>query len=282
MKFPRVPFITQADKRLGSAMKRLGVNIDHIATLREARAINDPNPLQAIFIAHTAGAHQITLHLREDRRHIHDSDVLQIIQASPLPINIECSMNAQIIEFLCELRPQRITLVPENRAEVTTEGGLDLVNNAKHIQSLMRTFENLGVKTTLFINPDIKTIALAKEIGASGVELHTGRYANLWLMANTNLSRTQHSIKEFELHQDMLVNELELEVEALTKGAKKAQKLGLDCFAGHGLHYHNLTPILAIPEITELNIGHAIIARAVFVGLQNAIEQMLSAMAQDC
>ena len=284
MKFPRVPFITQADRarnKLGGAMKQLGVNIDHIATLREARAINDPNPLQAIFIAHNAGAHQITLHLREDRRHIHDSDVLQIIQASPLPINVECAMNEQIIEFLCELKPQRITLVPENRAEVTTEGGLELLNNAKQIQSLMNTFENLGVKTTLFIDPEIKNITLAKELGANGVELHTGRYANLWLMANTNLSRTQHSIKEFEFHQDMLCNELELEIEGLQKGAKKAQKLGLECFAGHGLNYHNLAPILQIPEITELNIGHAIIARAVFVGLQSAIEQMLKLMAQD-
>lgn len=282
MKFPRVPFITQADRALGGAMKRLGVNIDHIATLREARAINDPNPLQAIFVAKDAGAHQITLHLREDRRHIHDSDVLQIIQASPLPINVECSMNEQIVEFLCELKPQRITLVPENRAEVTTEGGLELLNNAKQIQLLMRTFANIGIKSTLFINPDMKNITLAKELGASGIELHTGRYANLWLMANSNLSRTQHSIKEFELHQDMLLNELELEIETLQKAAKKAQKLGLECFAGHGLNYHNLTPILQIPEISELNIGHAIIARAVFVGLHNAIEQMLNLMIKDC
>lgn len=238
--------------------------------------------MQAIFVAKDAGAHQITLHLREDRRHIHDSDILQIIQASPLPINVECSMNEQIVEFLCELKPQRITLVPENRAEVTTEGGLELLNNAKQIQLLMRTFANIGIKSTLFINPDMKNITLAKELGANGIELHTGRYANLWLMANSNLSRTQHSIKEFELHQDMLFNELELEVETLQKAAKKAQKVGLECFAGHGLNYHNLTPILQIPEISELNIGHAIIARAVFVGLHNAIEQMLNLIIKDC
>lgn len=254
---------------------RLGVNIDHIATLREARAINDPNPLEAVFIAKNAGAHQITIHLREDRRHIHDTDVRSIIAQSPLPVNVECALDEGITEFLCAIKPHRITLVPEKRQEITTEGGLDLHTHSDTIAKTLAQYTKHDIDTALFIDPHIDNIALAKDLGAHCVELHTGKYANLHLMQTTNLPKTHHSLQEFALPTKELQHLLDSELSLLATSAKYARDIGLECFAGHGLNYHNLAPIIAIKDISELNIGHSIIARAVFVGLERAISDML-------
>ncbi len=252
----------------------LGVNIDHIATLREARKINDPDPLEAVFIAKRAGADQITIHLREDRRHMHDEDILRIAQSSFLPLNVESSINPEVIEFLLKIAPHRITLVPENREEVTTEGGLDVVGNLEKIGRIIKRFQEVGVEVSLFIDANRQQIQASKEVGAEMIELHTGVYANLHLMLYSNLPRMKNSIKELELPRGELKLLLEQSLGDLREGAKEARKLGLEVAAGHGLNYGNLQPILEIPEIIELNIGQSIIARAVFVGLEKAIREL--------
>lgn len=247
---------------------RLGVNIDHIATLREARKINEPDPLQAIFIAQNAGANQITIHLREDRRHINDFDVRRIIESAPLPINVESSTNSAIIDYLISLRPQTITLVPENRAEITTEGGLKISDSLRPTIAKLR---DSGIKVSLFIDSQIADIEGAKELGAEAVELHTGRFANLFLILNSNLNRTPNKLQIPNTRE-----EYDIALQNLRKGAEFAKSIGLEVFAGHGLNYQNVGEILSISEITELNIGHSIIARAVFVGLENAIKEMIA------
>lgn len=256
-------------------MMLLGVNIDHIATLREARKINDPDPLEAVFIAKRAGASQITLHLREDRRHMHDLDIQRVKDNSFLPLNVECSINPQIIDYLLELAPNRITLVPENREEVTTEGGLDVVSNLARIAEVTQTFKEKGVEVSLFIDTQIDQICAAKEVGAQMIELHTGTYANLHLMLNSNLPSTHNAIESLKLPRNELKVRLKDSIESLQNAAKEAKWLGLEVAAGHGLNYVNLAPILVIPEIVELNIGQSIIARAIFSGLENAIKEMV-------
>lgn len=253
----------------------LGVNIDHIATLREARKINDPDPLEAVFIAKRAGADQITLHLREDRRHMHDSDIKRVRESSFLPLNVECSINPQIIDFLLEVAPHRITLVPENRAEVTTEGGLDVIGNSERIAEITQAFKQRGVEVSLFIDTQLDQICASKEVGAQMVELHTGTYANLHLMLNTNLPLTHNAIESLQLPREALKAQFHDSIESLKNAAKEAKWLGLEVAAGHGLNYHNLAPILAIPEIIELNIGQSIIARSIFSGLETAIKEMV-------
>ena len=253
----------------------LGVNIDHIATLREARKINDPDPLEAVFVAKRAGADQITLHLREDRRHMHDSDIKRVRESSFLPLNVECSINPQIIDFLLEVAPHRITLVPENRAEVTTEGGLDVIGNSERIAEIAQAFKQRGVEVYLFIDAQLDQICASKEVGAQMVELHTGAYANLHLMLNTNLPLTHNAIESLQLPREALKAQFHDSIESLKNAAKEAKWLGLEVAAGHGLNYHNLAPILAIPEIIELNIGQSIIARSIFSGLETAIKEMV-------
>ena len=253
----------------------LGVNIDHIATLREARKINDPDPLEAVFVAKRAGADQITLHLREDRRHMHDSDIKRVRESSFLPLNVECSINPQIIDFLLEVAPHRITLVPENRAEVTTEGGLDVIGNSERIAEITQAFKQKGVEVSLFIDTQLDQICASKEVGAQMVELHTGAYANLHLMLNTNLPLTHNAIESLQLPREALKAQFHDSIESLKNAAKEAKWLGLEVAAGHGLNYHNLAPILAIPEIIELNIGQSIIARSIFSGLETAIKEMV-------
>ena len=253
----------------------LGVNIDHIATLREARKINDPDPLEAVFIAKRAGADQITLHLREDRRHMHDSDIKRVRESSFLPLNVECSINPQIIDFLLEVAPHRITLVPENRAEVTTEGGLDVIGNSERIAEIAQAFKQKGVEVSLFIDAQLDQICASKEVGAQMVELHTGAYANLHLMLNTNLPLTHNAIESLQLPREALKAQFHDSIENLKNASKEAKWLGLEVAAGHGLNYHNLAPILAIPEIIELNIGQSIIARSIFSGLETAIKEMV-------
>ena len=253
----------------------LGVNIDHIATLREARKINDPDPLEAVFVAKSAGADQITLHLREDRRHMHDSDIKRVRESSFLPLNVECSINPQIIDFLLEVAPHRITLVPENRAEVTTEGGLDVIGNSERIAEITQAFKQRGVEVSLFIDAQLDQICASKEVGAQMVELHTGAYANLHLMLNTNLPLTHNAIESLQLPREALKAQFHDSIENLKNASKEAKWLGLEVAAGHGLNYHNLAPILAIPEIIELNIGQSIIARSIFSGLETAIKEMV-------
>lgn len=257
----------------------LGVNIDHIATLREARKINDPDPLEAIYIAKRAGASQITIHLREDRRHIHDSDVERIMQNSFLPVNVESSINPDIIRFLCDLRPKRITLVPEKREEVTTEGGLDVIGQYEKVRSVIEQLKHREIETSLFIDPTKDAIDASKSLGAEMVELHTGAYANVHLMLYTNLRHTQHSIKALELSPSQLNEKLFETLEHIRYGANIAYESGLKVAAGHGLNYHNVLDIAEIPEIFELNIGQSIIARSVFTGLEQAIREMVELLA---
>ncbi len=257
---------------------RLGVNIDHIAYLRETRGINDPDPLEAIFIAKRSGANQITIHLREDRRHIHDNDLYRIIESSFLPVNVECANTKEMIDIMCKFKPHRVTLVPEKRNEVTTEGGL-LVGN--HLLNSIESLYKKNIDLSLFIDPTQesveKSLELSNKLGIKlGIELHTGKYANLSLMLDSNLSRTHNSIKEFDISRDKLKESLEIEINNLVSISKFSSKEGLHVYAGHGLNYINVSKIAQIQEIEELNIGQSIIARAIFVGLEQAIKDMKS------
>ena len=252
----------------------LGVNIDHIAVLREARKINDPNPIDALNICKLNGADQITIHLREDRRHIHDNDAKNIIKLSSLPVNLECSINDSIIDIVCKLKPHRATLVPENREEVTTEGGLDLEKNFDKIQKVIQKLHAHEIEVSLFIDPSKEAVRLSKELNAQWIELHTGSFANIYAMLFSGLQHSHHSIKELELSKNELQKLLDNSLSKIKKSSKLANKLALKVAAGHGLNYINVPLITAIPEIIELNIGQSIIARSVFTGLATAIKDM--------
>jgi len=253
----------------------LGVNIDHIAVLREARQINDPNPLDALGICKRAGADQITIHLREDRRHIVDADARNIINLSTIPVNLECSINDEIIDIVCDLNPHRVTLVPENRAEVTTEGGLDLVGNFTQIQRVINRLHNQGIAVSLFIDPSTKMIELSAKMEVEWIEIHTGKFANIYAMLNSGLEKTHHSIKELELPRAQLSKMLVQSIEEINSASQLASKTyDIKVAAGHGLNYQNVKQISQINEIIELNIGQSIIARSVFTGLENAIVEM--------
>ena len=253
---------------------KLGVNIDHIAVLRNARQINDPDPIEALGIAKRAGAEQITIHLREDRRHINEYDAKRIIELSPLPVNMECSINEEIIDIVCSLKPHRATLVPERREEVTTEGGLDVVGGFDKISDVVRKLKENEIDVSLFIDPDFDIISASADSGADMVELHTGNYANIYAMLYSNLRHTPHSIKELELSRQELQEKLSIALGDLENSAIYAAKAGLLVAAGHGLNYQNTPRIVKIPNIVELNIGQSIIARSVWVGLESAIRQM--------
>ena len=253
---------------------KLGVNIDHIAVLREARKINDPNPVEALNICKLAGADQITIHLREDRRHIHDSDAKAIIESSNLPVNLESSINENIINMICKLKPQRVTLVPENRQEVTTEGGLDLETKYNNIKKVIKKLHDNEIEVSLFIDPNKQMINLASKLKVKWIELHTGTFANIYAMYYSGLQRTNHSIKDLELSKNELKSLLKESRKRLKQSAKLAKKLNLKVAAGHGLNYQNVSKISSIKEIEELNIGQSIIARSVFIGLKKAIKDM--------
>lgn len=252
----------------------LGVNIDHIAVLREARKINDPSPLDALNICKLSGADQITIHLREDRRHINDMDATNIIKQSALPVNLECSINKDIIDIVCKLKPHRATLVPENRNEVTTEGGLNLQQNFEKIQEAVKKLQEHEIEVSLFIDPYQEVIELSKQLNVEWIELHTGSFANIYAMLYLNLQNSSHSIKELELSRDELKHLLEHSIKNIKTASKEASKLGLKVAAGHGLNYQNVELIAKIKQIQELNIGQSIIARSVFTGLQTAIIDM--------
>ena len=259
----------------------LGVNIDHIAVLREARKINDPNPLDALGICKLSGADQITIHLREDRRHIHDNDAIAIIQQSSLPINLECSINNDIIDIVCKLKPARATLVPENRNEVTTEGGLDVKGNYEKLKKVIDKLHENEIEVSLFIDPNEEIIELSSQLEVEFIELHTGTFANIYAMLHSNLAQTHHSIKELELSKNELKNRLNKSIKEIQTSSKLAKKLNLKVAAGHGLNYQNVKLISQIPEIEELNIGQSIIARSVFTGLSQAIIDMKELIKND-
>ncbi|PID48407.1 MAG: pyridoxine 5'-phosphate synthase [Proteobacteria bacterium] len=252
----------------------LGVNIDHIAVLREARQINDPDPLDALGVLKISGANQVTIHLREDRRHIHDDDVRAILSHSHLPVNLECSIDANIIKLALKLKPHRITLVPEKRQEVTTEGGLDIGKNYNIIEKIIEKAHKIGIEVSLFIDPNEEFVKLSKKLKADWIELHTGHFSNIYAMLFSNLSRTKFCIKEFNLPKKKLENMFRKSILDLKSSAKLANNLGLKVAAGHGLNYQNVSHITKIAHVKELNIGQSIVARSVFVGLEKAIKQM--------
>lgn len=229
----------------------LGVNVDHVATLRNARGTTYPDPIKAALLAEEAGADSITLHLREDRRHIKDADVEAMRPLLRTRMNLESAVTDEMIEFACRIKPQDVCLVPERREEVTTEGGLDVVKYFSQVSDAVTRLKSAGIRVSLFIDPDADQILAAGKAGATVIELHTGRYADA-----------------------TLADELQVELDRIRLGAQAGARQGLKVHAGHGLHYTNAQAIARIPEITELNIGHAIVAHAVFVGWQPAVREM--------
>jgi pyridoxine 5-phosphate synthase len=242
--------------------------------LREARRVNDPDIMQALYVACQNGADQITIHLREDRRHIQDIDALKIIQNSPVAVNLECSINKDILDITCALKPHRATLVPEKREEVTTEGGLDVFGYSAEIAYAIEQLHDSLIPVSLFVDPTIEAMNASRELGAEMVELHTGTFANLFAMLHSALPYSNHSVKELELPRYELSDRLEQALEAIKNAAAHANKIGLEVAAGHGLNYHNVHEMMQIQEIVELNIGQSIIARSVFSGLADAVKEM--------
>ncbi|TWI58792.1 pyridoxine 5-phosphate synthase [Pseudomonas duriflava] len=231
----------------------LGVNIDHVATLRQARGTRYPDPLKAALDAEEAGADGITLHLREDRRHIQERDVLIFKEALQTRMNLEVAITPAMLEFAAKVRPEHVCLVPERREELTTEGGLDVIGQEARIKEAVRKLTAVGCEVSLFIDPDEQQLEAAVRVGAPVVELHTGRYADA-------------RIKE----------ESALELQRIRSGVEFGVSRGLIVNAGHGLHYHNVEPVACIPGVNEFNIGHAIVAHALFVGFKQAVAEMKS------
>lgn len=232
----------------------LGVNIDHVATLRNARGTRYPDPIRAALLAEQAGADCITLHLREDRRHIKDADVIALAPQLLTRMNLEAAVTQEMIDFACKIRPADVCLVPEKRTEVTTEGGLDVAGNFNAVQAAVKQLQAEGIRVSLFIDADEAQMDATIAVGAPVIELHTGRYA------------------------DTEGAEQEAELERVRRGVMYGASKGLKVNAGHGLHYTNVQAIAAIPDIAELNIGHAIVAHSVFVGWENAVREMKAIM----
>ena len=252
----------------------LGVNIDHIAVLREARRIADPDPLDALGICKRAGADQITIHLREDRRHMQDMDAKNIIELSSLPVNLECAISPEMIDIACELKPHRVTLVPEKREEVTTEGGLNVVGEQPKLKEAIRRLQKEEIEVSLFIDPTLNAVHASYDLGVEWIEFHTGKYANIYAMLYTNLSKTHHTIPELDLPRKVLSQMLTDELFNLRLLSCDAKEMGLRVAAGHGLNMQNIKAIVEIETIEELNIGQSIIARSVYTGLEQAILDM--------
>ena len=230
---------------------RLGVNIDHVATLRQQRRGRLPDPVEAALVCERAGASSIVCHLREDRRHIQDEDVRRLKRAIHVPLNLEMSIAKEIVRQALSVKPVQVTLVPERRQELTTEGGLDVVRLTRRLRPLIAKFQDAGISVSLFVDPDAAQVDASRSAGARIVELHTGRYAGASTTANC-----------------------EQELKALIRAAEQASSLGLAVAAGHGLDYGNIEPVAAILHIEEVNIGFSIISRAVVVGLEQAVEEM--------
>ncbi len=235
-----------------AAHQRLYVNIDHVATLRQARRGAEPDPVEAALLCEAAGADGITAHLREDRRHVQDADVEGLHRRVRTVFNLEMATTPEMIALAVRLRPHQVTLVPERRAEITTEGGLDCSRDPDGLRAALADLKRAGVRTSLFIDPDAAMVRLSHELGADAIELHTGRYAH---------------------HPDDAST-----LTALDAAAALGARLGLAVHAGHGLTVANVGPVAAIPEIEELNIGHSIVSRAVFVGLAESVREIRAAM----
>lgn len=231
-------------------MPNLGVNIDHVATVRQARRGAEPDPVVAATVAEKAGADQITVHLREDRRHIQDHDLELLKNSVEISLNLECACVDEMLKIACKLSPPRVCLVPEKREEITTEGGLDVVGNRGRVGDAIKQLHDAGIVVSLFIDPDEKQIEVSKELGAEAVELHTGTYAH----AQDEAQKTELSV--------------------LTTASRLVLDHGLRLHAGHGLNYTNVVPVASIAAMEELNIGHSIVSRAIFVGLDAAVREM--------
>jgi len=232
----------------------LGINIDHVATVRQARRAPYPDPVHAALLAEQAGADNITLHLREDRRHIQDRDVHALRPLLQTRMNLEMGMTSEMLDIAVGVRPQDCCLVPEKRQEITTEGGLEVAGDLDRVTAAVKKLSAAGIRVALFIAPDLAQIEAARRSGAPVIELHTGTYAEATGSAQAR------------------------ELERLSTAAKRAASLGLEVHAGHGLTYNNVTPVAGIAEIVELNIGHCIVARAIFVGLEKAVRDMKALM----
>ncbi len=230
-------------------LQRLYINVDHVATVREARKTDEPDPLLAAREAEAAGADGITIHLREDRRHIQDRDVVAIAKAVTTVCNLELAARDEIVSIACDLRPYQVTLVPERREEVTTEGGLDLSRRDANLRTAIRRLDEAGLHVSLFIDPDLAQIDAAKDLGVPAVELHTGRYSQHW-------------------------RENAVALDEIRRAADHAASMGLAVHAGHGLTYQNVQPVARIEAIEELNIGHSIVSRALFTGIGPAVKEM--------
>ncbi len=232
-------------------MPELGVNIDHVATVREARRTNEPDPAWAAALAELGGADGITLHLREDRRHIQDRDLKILSETVTAKLNLEMACEEEILIIACDLRPEQVTLVPERREEITTEGGLDVVGQRDRVAQVIARLKEAGISVSLFLDPDIPQIEAAADLDADAVELHTGQYA----LAKPGVARQK-------------------ELETLETASARIRELGMTLHAGHGLTYHNVLPVAAIEGMHELNIGHSIVARAIMVGFEKAVREM--------
>lgn len=233
-------------------MPKLNVNVDHVATVRQARGINEPDPVLAAYIAELAGAHGIVVHLREDRRHIQDRDLYVMRETVKTKLNMEMAATNEMVKIATDVMPDMVTLVPEKREELTTEGGLDVVGNKKSVSKVVDKLRDKGLFVSLFIDPDDKQIRASEEIGADMVEIHTGSYAEA-----DNEKKIEKELKKVESSVIVAID------------------LGLRVAAGHGLDYQNVEPIAWIEEIEELNIGHSIISRSVIVGIEEAVSEML-------
>ncbi len=231
---------------------RLGVNVDHVATLRQLRGTRFPDPAAAAALCELAGADQITVHLREDRRHIQDRDLRVLRQTVQTELNLEMAATQEMVQLCYEVKPDMATLVPERRAELTTEGGLDVVTQREHVKKIVKTLRDGEIVASLFIDPDVDQVRAAHKVDAQRVEIHTGRYCEA-------LNR----------------GDRQKELDRVVDAAKAARKLGMGVAAGHGLNYANVAAVAAIAEIDELNIGHAIVARAVLVGLDRAVRDLV-------
>ena len=231
-------------------MIRLGVNVDHVATVRQARRAEVPDPVAAALLAEKAGADGITVHLREDRRHIQERDVERLREQAATKINLEMAVTPAMVAYAEKIRPHDACFVPEKREELTTEGGLDVVAHKIKVRDAVKKLQDRGIQVSLFIDPAQTQIETAKEVGADAIEIHTGAYCNVAMAARQR------------------------ELAAIADAAALARRLGLEVHAGHGLDYGNVLPIAKIPEIVELNIGHSIIARAVIVGIEQAVREM--------
>lgn len=232
-------------------MPTLGVNIDHVATVRQARRTIEPCPVEAASAAERGGADQITVHLREDRRHIQDDDIFKLKESVTVRLNLECACIDEMLAIACKLKPHQVCLVPENREEVTTEGGLDVIGNRNKVANAVKRLQAEDIMVSLFIDPDSDAIKCAKELNVEAVEIHTGSYAE----ANTASGRKKH-------------------LETLATACEQVVQNKMHLHAGHGLTYQNVVPVAAIPNMEELNIGHSIVSRSIFIGMEDAVREM--------